>query len=93
MRFQKYAISLSLQAHRSIRVHTTVLMRFRMSTCVKTIELQVVTEVELYAHTTNTRPSARACHIFYAFSTVSRVLQTFLTNSIHTRVTTFASCN
>ena len=44
MRFQKYAISLSLQAHRSIRVHTTVLMRFRMSTCVKTIELQVVTE-------------------------------------------------
>ena len=43
MRFQKYAISLSSQTHRFIRVHTTVLMRFQMSTRMKTIELHVVT--------------------------------------------------
>ena len=31
MRFQKYAFLLSLKTRRSIRVHTTVLMRFRLS--------------------------------------------------------------
>ena len=32
MRFQKYAFSLSSKTHRSIRVHTTFLMRFWLST-------------------------------------------------------------
>ena len=32
LRFQKYAFSLSWKMHRSLRVHTTVLMRFRLST-------------------------------------------------------------
>ena len=32
MRFQKFAFSLSSTTHRSIRVHTTVLLRFRLST-------------------------------------------------------------
>ena len=43
--FQKYAFSLSSKKHRSIRVHTTVLMRYRLSTLKrsKTIELHVVT--------------------------------------------------
>ena len=31
MRFQKYAFSLSWKTHRSFRVHTTVLKRFRLS--------------------------------------------------------------
>ena len=41
MLFQKYAFSLSPKKHRSIRVHTTVLMRFRLTTLKrsKTIEL------------------------------------------------------
>ena len=45
MLFQKYAFSLSSKKHRSIRVHTTVLMCFRLSTLKrsKTIELHVVT--------------------------------------------------
>ena len=41
------------KTHRSTRVHTTVLMRFRLSMTLersKTIELHVVTEVELHAH-------------------------------------------
>ena len=38
MLFQKYAFSLSSKKHRSIRVHTTVLMRFRIKRS-KTIEL------------------------------------------------------
>ena len=44
MLFQKYAFSLSSKKHRSIRVLTTVLMRFRLSTLKrsKTIELHVV---------------------------------------------------
>ena len=42
--FQKYAFSVSSSAHRSIRVHTTVLMHFRLPTLkrLKAIELQVV---------------------------------------------------
>ena len=61
MRFQKYAFSLSLKKDRSIRVHTKVLMRFRLSTVKrsKTVELHAATYVELYAHSTNTR----ACDI------------------------------
>ena len=44
MRFQKYASSWSLKTHRSIHVHTTVLLRFRLSTSkrAKTIGLQAV---------------------------------------------------
>ena len=44
MLFQKYAFSLSSKKHRSIRVHITVLMCFRLSTLKrsKTIELHVV---------------------------------------------------
>ena len=55
MRFQKYAFSLSSETHRSIRVHTTFLMRFRLSTLKrsKTIELHVVTSFDLYAHATH----------------------------------------
>ena len=43
--FQKYAFSLSPKKHRLIRVHTTVLMRYRLPTLKrsKTIELHVVT--------------------------------------------------
>ena len=45
MRFQKYAFSLSSETHQSIRVHTNVLMRFRLSTPKRSrkIELRVVT--------------------------------------------------
>ena len=62
MFFQKYAFSLSPKKHRSIRVHTTVLMRYRLSTLkrLKTIELHVVKYVLLYAHAADTR----ACDIF-----------------------------
>ena len=43
--------------HRSIRVHTTVLVRFRMYALKrsKTKDLHVVTYVELYVHAANTR--------------------------------------
>ena len=43
MRFQEYAFSLSSKTHRSIRVRTTVLMRFRQPTLErsKTTELRV----------------------------------------------------
>ena len=53
--FQKYAFSLSKETHRWIRVHSTVLMRFRLSTLKrsKTMELHVVTWIELYAHASN----------------------------------------
>ena len=56
------AFTLSSKKLRAIRVHTTVLMRFRLSTLkrLKTIELHFVTYVELYTHATNTR----ACDIF-----------------------------
>ena len=74
MRFQKYAFSLLWKTHRSIRVHTTVLMRFRLSTLKrsKTIKLYVVKKVELYAHATNTRTCDIFGHRFHfdAFSTV-----------------------
>ena len=45
MCFQKYSLSLSSKTHRSIRVHTTDLMRFRLSRQKrkKTIALLVVT--------------------------------------------------
>ena len=45
MSFQTYTFSLPSKTHRSIRVHTTVLMRSQMSTLKysKTIELHVVT--------------------------------------------------
>ena len=73
MRFQKYAFPLSLKTHRSIHVHYTVLMRFRLFTLKlsKTIKLYVVTFVELYAHATNTRGCdcfGLCCH-FDTFST------------------------
>ena len=57
MCFQKYSLSLSSKTHRSIRVHTTDLMRFRLSwqKRKKTIASRVVTWVELSAHATNTR--------------------------------------
>ena len=55
MRFQKYAFSLSSQTHRFIRVHTTVLMRFRMSTRIKTIELHVDISWTLCARNKHTR--------------------------------------
>ena len=57
MRFQKDPFSFSSKARRSICVHTTVLMRFRLSTLQssKTIDLHVVTQVEHYVHVTNTR--------------------------------------
>ena len=44
------------------RFPTTILMHFQLSTLKrsKTIELHVVTQVELYAHASNTR----ACDIF-----------------------------
>ena len=53
------AFSLSSETHRSIRVHTAVLMRFRLSTLKlsKTVELHVVTHLELCAHATITRAS------------------------------------
>ena len=56
MRFQKYAFSLSWKMHWWIRVHSTVLMRFRPSTLKrsKTRELHVVTWIEHYAHASNT---------------------------------------
>ena len=71
--FQKYAFPLSLKTHRSIHVHSTVLMRFRLFTLKlsKTIKLYVVTLVELYAHATNTRGCdcfGLCCH-FDTFST------------------------
>ena len=46
--------ALSSKTHWLIRVHTTVLMRFGLSTLrrSKTIELRVLTSVELYAHAT-----------------------------------------
>ena len=60
--------------NRSIRVHTTVLMRFRLSALKrsKTIKLYVVKKVELYAHATNTRTCDIFGHRFHfdAFSTV-----------------------
>ena len=62
MRFQKYALSLSSKTHRSIRVYTTVLMCFWLSTQKrsKTIEWHVGTSVELCAHSTKHAPA-----IFY----------------------------
>ena len=45
IRFKKYAFSLSSIMHRSIRIHSTVLTHFRLSTQKrsKTIELDVMT--------------------------------------------------
>ena len=69
MRFRKYAFSLSSKMHRSIRVHTTVLMRFRLSALYRseTVELRVVTHDELYAHATKTR--LRCFRSSFSFST------------------------
>ena len=56
--FQKCTLSLSSKTPWSTDVHTTVLMRFRLSTlkCSKAIELHDVTySVKLWAHATNTR--------------------------------------
>ena len=56
--FQKCTLSLSSKTPWSTDVHTTVLMRFRLSTlkCSKAIELHDVTNsVKLWAHATNTR--------------------------------------
>ena len=71
------AFLLSSETHRSIRVHTAVLLRFRLSTLKlsKTVELHVVTHVEVYAHATITRARDIFSHRFldryydmYAFS-------------------------
>ena len=74
MRFQNYAFSFSSKTHRSICVHTTVLMRFRLPTLnrSKTIASHVLTSVELYVHDTNTRPRNIFGHRFHfdAFSIV-----------------------
>ena len=75
------AFSLSSETHRSIRVHTAVLICFRLSTLKlsNTVELHVVTHVELYAHATITR----ACDIFShgfrfdAFSTDNTICMHF----------------
>ena len=50
--FSKECAFVVMEKSRSIRVHITVFMRFRLSTLKrsKTIELHVVTYVELYAH-------------------------------------------
>ena len=75
MRFQKYAFSLSSKTHRSIRVHRTVLMCFRLSTLKnQKYENDRIARcdvpVEFYVYATDTR----ACYIFghpydmYAFS-------------------------
>ena len=52
MRFQNYAFLFSSKTHRSIRVHTIVLMRFRLSTLehYKTIELHVNSMSRLQTH-------------------------------------------
>ena len=64
----KYAFSLSSKTHRLIRVHTTFLIRFRLSI----LKLHVVTYVELYAHASSTRACDNFGHRFHfdAFSTV-----------------------
>ena len=51
--------------HRSIRLHTTVLVRFRIARC-------IVTYVELYTHAANTRSYDIFGHRFHfeAFSNV-----------------------
>ena len=64
----KYALSLSPKTHRLIRVHTTFLIRFRLSI----LKLHVVTYVELYAHASSTRACDNFSHRFHfdAFSTI-----------------------
>ena len=67
MHFQKYAFSLSSKTHRSIHVHTTALLRFRLSTLKrpKTIGLhRGDVSLTLYAHALNTR----ACDIVGHYS-------------------------
>ena len=60
--------------HRSIRVHTTVLVRFRLSALKpsKTEDLHVVKYVELHVHAANTRAYDIFGHRFHfeAFSNV-----------------------
>ena len=74
MCFQKYAFKLSSKTHLSIRVHATILMRFKLSKLKrsKRRELYVVKKVEFYAHTTNIRTYDIFGHRFHfdAFSTV-----------------------
>ena len=69
------------ETHRSIRVHSAVLMRFRLSTLklAKTVELHVVTHVELYAHATITRACDIFSHGFHfdAFSTDNTICMHF----------------
>ena len=77
MRFQKYAFSLLSKTRRSIRIHTTVLMRFRLPTLKlsKTIELLVETGVELYVYSANTDAYDIFVHHFHfdAFSIVHTI--------------------
>ena len=74
MRFQTCTFSLSSKTHRSIRVLTTVFLSFRLSSLkrLKTIELHVMTQVELYAHATKTYACDIFSHrfLFAVFSTV-----------------------
>lgn len=67
MRFPKYSSFLPSKTHRSIHLHTTVSMRFRLSTLkrLKVIELHFVTYDELFAHATNRGAGVR--FHFHAF--------------------------
>ena len=71
------AFSLLSKTRRSIRVHTTVLMRFRLPTLKlsKTIELLVETGVELYVYSANTDAYDIFVHHFHfdAFSIVHTI--------------------
>ena len=78
---QANAFLLSSETHRSIRVHTAVLMHFRLSTLKlpKTVELHVVTHVELYAHATITRARDNFSHRYHfdAFLTDNTICMRF----------------
>ena len=78
IRFQKYAFSFSSKLHRSIRVHTTVLVRFRLSALKrsKTKDLHVVTYVELYVHASNRSAYDIFGHRFH-FEAFSNVFERF----------------
>ena len=69
MLFQKYEFSLLSKTHRSIRVHTTVLMRFRI-TCSKTVELHV--------HATKGSTDTRTCDILVIVFILMRFRQSTL---------------
>ena len=73
MRFQKYAFSLAMKTHRSIRVHTSVLMRLRLSDRI------ALMWVELFAHATN----IRTCDISAIFFILMRFWLSILIWYVH----------